>query len=315
MVSVNPSTAWALACGLALGLGLWSLVSLIPSLRRPRLASRVAPYLQDVSPQARQLVTRVASDPLPVLGVVFSPPFVAAARLLDSVLGGAEVTERRLRQAGLRLTLTEFRSRQLVWGALGAVLGVLVALAAGRAQSLPVLLQGAVVILFAVGGYLARDYLLQRQAKQRLARMASELPTVLEFLTLSLSAGEGILDAVRRVSRISRGELAHELADVVAESNTGVPFGESIAATAAALELVPFTRFVEQLIGALDRGTPLAEVLRAQAQDSRDQAKRELLESAGRKEVAMLVPLVFLILPLTVAFAIFPGLLVLQMGL
>ena len=68
------------------------------------------------------------------------------------------------------------------------------------------------------------------------------------------------------------------------------------------------------IAAALERGTPLAEVLRAQAQDSRDQAKRELLESAGRKEVAMLVPLVFLILPTTIAFAVFPALLVLQVG-
>jgi len=64
----------------------------------------------------------------------------------------------------------------------------------------------------------------------------------------------------------------------------------------------------------LERGTPLAEVLRAQAQDARDEAKRELLEVAGKKEVAMLVPLVFLILPITVIFAIFPGIAVLQMG-
>jgi len=56
------------------------------------------------------------------------------------------------------------------------------------------------------------------------------------------------------------------------------------------------------------------EVLRAQAQDSRDDAKRQLLESAGRKEVAMLVPLVFLILPVTVVFALFPATLVLELG-
>jgi tight adherence protein C len=72
---------------------------------------------------------------------------------------------------------------------------------------------------------------------------------------------------------------------------------------------------VEQVTGALERGTPLAEVLRAQAQDSRDEAKRELLEVAGKKEVAMLVPLVFLILPVTILFAIFPGIFVLQLGL
>ena len=41
-------------------------------------------------------------------------------------------------------------------------------------------------------------------------------------------------------------------------------------------------------------------MLRAQAQDSREEGKRHLLEAAGKKEVAMLVPLVFLILPVTI---------------
>ena len=137
---------------------------------------------------------------------------------------------------------------------------------------------------------------------------------MLEFLTLSLSAGEGVLDAVRRVSRISRGELAVELSGTVAAVNTGLPFGESLQKLAADLQLPPLTRAVEQIVGALERGTPLAEVLRAQAQDARDDAKRELLETAGKKEVAMLLPLVFLILPLTIFFAIFPGIYVLQLG-
>ena len=43
-------------------------------------------------------------------------------------------------------------------------------------------------------------------------------------------------------------------------------------------------------------------------------AKRALIESAGRKEIAMLVPLVFMILPLSVLFAVFPGILMLRLG-
>ena len=58
---------------------------------------------------------------------------------------------------------------------------------------------------------------------------------------------------------------------------------------------------------AIDRGTPLADVLRAQATDARDVRRRQLMETAGRREVAMLVPVVFLILPITVVFALFPG--------
>ena len=79
--------------------------------------------------------------------------------------------------------------------------------------------------------------------------------------------------------------------------------------------LVASTRLsLEQIVGALERGTPLVEVLRAQAQDSRDVAKRDLLETAGKKEVAMMIPLVFLILPMTIVFAIWPGIFVLQVG-
>ena len=57
-----------------------------------------------------------------------------------------------------------------------------------------------------------------------------------------------------------------------------------------------------------ERGTPLAEVLRAQAVDVREVSKRALLEAGGRKEISMMVPVVFLILPVTVLFALFPGL-------
>jgi tight adherence protein C len=61
------------------------------------------------------------------------------------------------------------------------------------------------------------------------------------------------------------------------------------------------------MVIAIERGTPLADVLRAQAVDVREAGKRALLESGGRKEIAMMVPVVFLILPVTVLFALFPG--------
>jgi len=311
---VTSLGAWTLLCGLALGLGLWTLVAMLPRLSRPKLASRVAPYVRDVSPGARELLARQTVDPLPVFGLVLTPVISALRAGLSAVLGNPADTRHRLRQAGSTLTVEDFRSQQLAWGAAGAGLGVVVAIVIAGTRGIPLIAQIVVVAVFTAGGVVAKDYLLQRKAKARLARMDSELPTVLEFLTLSLSAGEGILDAIRRVSRVSHGELAGELANVVAEVNTGIAFADSITRVASDLRLVPFTRTVDQLTGALERGTPIVEVLRAQAQDSRDDAKRSLLEVAGKKEVAMLVPLVFLILPVTVAFAIFPGIVVLQMG-
>ena len=39
------------------------------------------------------------------------------------------------------------------------------------------------------------------------------------------------------------------------------------------------------------------------------------MEVAGKKEIAMMAPVVFLILPLTVVFAVFPGLAAIDIGL
>ena len=315
MVRLDALSGWGVLCGIALGVGLWSLASLMPRLSRPRLATRVAPYVVDVSAGARELLSRRTVDPLPVVGALFAPAFARLRSMLGSVLGGSATIELRLRQSSSALTVEAFRSRQLAWGIGAALLALAVPLALTRVQPIAPALVAAIVVVAAAAGIVLRDRMLQRSAEKRLARITSELPTVLEFLTLSLSAGEGILDSLRRVGRVSRGELAAELSAVVTEVNTGVPLAESLTVLAAGMRLPALSRCVEQVTGALERGTPLAEVLRAQAQDARDDAKHELLEVAGKKEVAMLVPLVFLILPVTIVFAIYPGIFVLQFGL
>jgi tight adherence protein C len=210
--------------------------------------------------------------------------------------------------------VAEFRARQLVAGAAGAAVGIAVAAVYAHAApaSAPVL--AGVVAVGAGIGLVLPDQLLARASRRRQRRIAAELPTVLEFLALALSAGEGVLDALRRVSRTGTGELARELGRVVADVNTGTPLPTALGHCAGSIGLPALTRAVDQLTAALERGAPLAEVLRAQAHDAHDDAKRRLLESAGRKEVAMLVPLVFGVLPVTIAFAIFPGILVLQLG-
>jgi tight adherence protein C len=65
---------------------------------------------------------------------------------------------------------------------------------------------------------------------------------------------------------------------------------------------------------AVERGTPLADVLRAQAQDVREAGRRALMEEGGKKEIAMMVPVIFIILPITVIFAVFPGVATIRLG-
>jgi tight adherence protein C len=66
-------------------------------------------------------------------------------------------------------------------------------------------------------------------------------------------------------------------------------------------------RFTDGLVVAMERGTPLSEVLRAQAADARSQQRQYLIELAGKKDVAMLIPVVFLVLPTVIVIALFPA--------
>ncbi len=311
---MSAQMGWAVFLGCTLGLGLWSLVALTPQLRRVRLIDRVAPYVADLSENARARTQRQTVDPLPVIGALCAPAFGRASHVLGEVLGGSELAARRLRQSGSASSVLQYRSEQLLWAVVGLAVGLAAAILGSSLGTLSALTQLALPPTAALAGGALREYVLRRRAAARIRRIESELPLVLEFLTLSLSAGEGLLDGLRRVARTSSGELAAEFGVVVARVNAGESLAAALHELGDELRAAAVTRCIDQMIGVLERGTPLAEVLRAQAQDARGVAKRELMESGGKKEVAMLVPLVFLILPLTIVFAIFPGVFVLQAG-
>ena len=314
MVPVTPLLGASVLAGLGLGTGLWLLVSLAPRLGRPRLTARLAPYLVDVSAEARAMTTTRRSDPLPVMDAVLAPLAEQGQRMLAATLGGDQVIRTRLRQSGSAVTLAGHRTRQLLGALLGAALGLAIALAAAQNGAPLAVTVIAAVAAGAIGGIAATDALLARAARRRSARIAEEFPTVVEFLALSVAAGESILEALRRVARTGSGELAGELDRVVQRAAAGQPLALALAELRDDLALPAVGRLIDQVLAALDRGTPLAEVLRAHALDARDESKRRLLEAAGTREVAMLVPLVFLILPVTVLFAVWPGLMVLQLG-
>ncbi|WP_430592611.1 type II secretion system F family protein [Humidisolicoccus flavus] len=310
---MSPALGAAAILGATFGLGCWFLLSLIPLLRRPLLLHRVAPHVLDISDGARALVARRVVDPGGSLALIAAPLLSTVAPVLANLVGSRSQISLRLRQARWQKTLHEFRSLQLLGATIGAAVTTVVA-AVGIARGAPFVVVLVSIVAGAALGSLAPDWWLQRQAKRRLARITSELPTVLEFLTLSLSAGEGLGGSLRRVGKIGSGALAEEFRVVVADAAAGTTLTSALERLRRELECGPLTRFVTQMQGALERGTPLATTLRAQADDAREADKRALLEAAGKKEISMLVPLVFGLLPLTICFALWPGLYVLQIG-
>jgi tight adherence protein C len=145
-------------------------------------------------------------------------------------------------------------------------------------------------LLAGAGAAAAYETQLSARVSIRRGRLTDELPTTLEFLALCLSAGEGFLDSLRRVASVGSGALTIELRAVVVAVGTGSSLADALGDLSIRLQLPGLTRAVDQVIAALEHGAPLAAVLHAQAGDAREDAKRVLIEQAGRKEILMLLP-------------------------
>ena len=138
--------------------------------------------------------------------------------------------------------------------------------------------------------------------------MLVEFPTVAELLALAVGAGEGAAGALERVVRLSEGELSDELGRCLGDARAGASLPSALQGLADRTGLTSLARFVDGIVVAVERGTPLVDVLRAQAQDVREEGRRQIMEAGGKKEIAMMIPVVFGVLPVTILFALFPGL-------
>jgi tight adherence protein C len=295
--------------GLVGATGLLLVLTYAPPFRSVRLIDRLAPYVHDTPPPSRLLGTATEPGLLTAVRRVFGPAIGDGARLIDRLLGGRAAVRRRLDALGGASTVEDFRIEQVVWGGVGLLgAALLAAVGSVMAGSVNVLSAGLLCVAGLVGGVLGRDWWLTQQVERREDLLLAEFPVVAELLALAVTAGESPTAAIARVTRLSGGELARELGAALGRARAGVPLVEALQQVADRTSLDPLARFVDGLLVAIERGTPLAEVLRAQAADVREAGKRRLLEAGGRKEIAMMVPVVFLVLPVTVLFALFPGL-------
>jgi tight adherence protein C len=71
---------------------------------------------------------------------------------------------------------------------------------------------------------------------------------------------------------------------------------------------VAVRRFVDALVIAVTRGAPLIDVLHSHAKEARDSQRNQIMSAASKSEIAMMIPVVFLILPISILFALWPSL-------
>ena len=278
--------------GLVGGLGLLLAVSRVPALRRPRLEDRLAPYLRDTPrPSALLALGPPTLTPFPTLERLLAPTVRGLAGRVDRLLGGSASVRTRLEQAGgRRIDYLNPHGTSTPVGdakemeAVGVGAGVVLLLLHATTGAGPGPASGLVLTAgLGLAGVVTRDSLLSRAVARRSELIAAELPTVAELLALAVAAGEGPVGALERVVGLSAGELARELGRALGDARAGATLLSALAGVAARTDVPAVARFVDGLSIAIERGTPLADVLRAQAVDARDAGRRQLLEAGGAR--------------------------------
>lgn len=169
----------------------------------------------------------------------------------------------------------------------------------------------ALYFFLSIGGGLLVIFALERnlsnRCKSRLLKIESEFPSLIEMLTLAAGAGESPISSLKRISLRAHGHLALEISEVVKNVEQGVAFSIALDAMSHRIGSTSVRRFVDSIVISLARGTSLVETLSHNVQESRNQERVRLLTAAGKAEINMMIPVVFLILPVSILFALFPS--------
>lgn len=198
----------------------------------------------------------------------------------------------------------DFRIKQIILFALLAIPIATVGSLRGRSYSETFLISNLILL----GIVAVTEWNLRRKVKELQMRIEADFPAIVEMLTLSLSAGETPLSAFSRISSRGDSPLIREFAIIVEDVRSGHPFTEALDQMGRRIDSMVVRRFIDAIVIAISRGAPLIEVLHGHAREARDYQRNRLLSTAGKAEISMMIPVVFLILPISILFALWPSL-------
>lgn len=142
----------------------------------------------------------------------------------------------------------------------------------------------------------------------------AETAQIALLLSVAFDSGLGVLAALDRVMRNARGLSASKFKRLLSSLELGSNLWEELSELRRSAKDSAVGELVLKLQVALQFGAPLADQLSKLAKSNRAVVAQKLQEQAARNENLMLLPLVFLILPITVVFAVFPSMQYLQIN-
>jgi len=198
-----------------------------------------------------------------------------------------------LRQAGMKFTVGEYGVfRLIIFAICGIMIGLLVFLYSNNL--LYTLLAGVFGVYIA---YVVLRFQLTSKVSTRKKLMQSQLPEVLDMISVSVEAGLGLEQAMIEVVKHFNGPLIDEIAITNREMTMGRSRNEALLLLGDRCDFEEMQTFTRAIIQASQMGIAVKNVLRTQAEYMRQTHKNKIEEKAMKVSVKILIPMAFFILP------------------
>ena len=202
--------------------------------------------------------------------------------------------ERRLLTSGLaqELVVDEFIGLQILWGVFFPA-GFFI---------LNVALQMGMPLfgfpLIGVVGWFFPALYAGTQKSKRYVSVVVDLPFFIDLMALSTEAGLDFMGSLQRIcEKAENSTLADEFRLVLKDLKLGSSRREALSALANRLDIPEITSFVAVVRDAEETGAPIAQVLKDQSIQMRLERFVRAEKAGAKASQAMLIPLMFLILP------------------
>jgi len=208
----------------------------------------------------------------------------------------------QLRQAGLDYTFnpSQFLSARIVWGVIFALFIYWLA-STVEFSHLGILPAGFVL------GFFYPVIWLNDLVKLRRRQVLKALPFYLDIITLCVESGLNINGAIQQaVAKGPKGVLNEEFQRVLRDIRAGTNRSEALRTMAKRLNQTSVFSFTSSLIQAEATGMSLGPILRAQADQRRNERFMSAEKLAMEAPVKMLLPLIGFIFPCVFFIIFFP---------
>lgn len=135
-----------------------------------------------------------------------------------------------------------------------------------------------------------------------------QVAQIASLMAVASESGLGLVASIDVSTENARGEVAKKFQRIISSLELGGNLFDELEKLRSQSKVPALVELAIKLQVSLQFGTPVSEQLSALTRTIRQRIAQQELTESTKRESLMLLPLVFLILPVTVLFAIFPAL-------